>query len=100
MQSMSVAAGWTERERTRRAQAARRPPQSVRHPQSILRAWSASMLLVCSSVSLLGPAEAAGLPANVDATRLGEADREPGNWMTYGRTYSEQRFSPSVPHYR
>lgn len=22
------------------------------------------------------------------------ADREPGNWMTHGRTYSEQRFSP------
>ena len=46
------------------------------------------------SVSLLEPAKAAALPANVDATRLGEADHEPGNWMTYGRTYAEQRFSP------
>ena len=52
------------------------------------------MLLVCASVSLLEPARAAGSPANVDATRLGEADHEPGNWMTYGRTYSEQRYSP------
>ncbi|MBV9086493.1 MAG: PQQ-dependent dehydrogenase, methanol/ethanol family, partial [Acidobacteriaceae bacterium] len=33
-------------------------------------------------------------PAAVDAERLINADREPGNWMTHGRTYSEQRFSP------
>ncbi|HEU4386310.1 MAG TPA: PQQ-dependent dehydrogenase, methanol/ethanol family [Blastocatellia bacterium] len=32
--------------------------------------------------------------ANVDAARLAAADRDPGNWMTHGRTYSEQRFSP------
>jgi quinohemoprotein ethanol dehydrogenase len=33
-------------------------------------------------------------PANVDESRLRNADQEPGNWMSYGRTYSEQRFSP------
>ncbi|MGC1617378.1 MAG: PQQ-dependent dehydrogenase, methanol/ethanol family [Candidatus Acidiferrum sp.] len=33
-------------------------------------------------------------PANVDESRLLHAGDEPGNWMTYGRTYSEQRFSP------
>ncbi|MGB9336194.1 MAG: PQQ-dependent dehydrogenase, methanol/ethanol family [Candidatus Acidiferrales bacterium] len=33
-------------------------------------------------------------PADVDAARLVDADRESGNWMTYGRTYNEQRFSP------
>lgn len=32
--------------------------------------------------------------ASVDAARITDADREPGNWLTYGRTYSEQRFSP------
>jgi len=32
--------------------------------------------------------------ATVDASRLTHADQEPGNWLTYGRTYSEQRFSP------
>ena len=32
--------------------------------------------------------------ADVDATRLVNADREPQNWMSHGRTYSEQRFSP------
>jgi quinohemoprotein ethanol dehydrogenase len=37
---------------------------------------------------------AAGPPANVDATRISEADHEPGNSMSYGRTYSEQRLSP------
>ena len=32
--------------------------------------------------------------AAVDAQRIVSADKEPGNWMSYGRTYSEQRFSP------
>jgi quinohemoprotein ethanol dehydrogenase len=32
--------------------------------------------------------------SNVDAVRLVHADNEPGNWMSYGRTYDEQRFSP------
>ena len=33
-------------------------------------------------------------PADVDGARIAAADREPGNWMSYGRTYDEQRFSP------
>jgi quinohemoprotein ethanol dehydrogenase len=33
-------------------------------------------------------------PAGVDESRLLHADDEPGNWMSHGRTYSEQRFSP------
>ncbi|MEP5568858.1 MAG: PQQ-dependent dehydrogenase, methanol/ethanol family [Halioglobus sp.] len=32
-------------------------------------------------------------PAAVDAKRLLNADNEPGSWMSYGRNYSEQRFS-------
>ena len=32
--------------------------------------------------------------ANVDAARLTDADKDPGDWMSHGRTYSEQRFSP------
>ena len=32
--------------------------------------------------------------AAVNAQRLQQADKEPGNWMSHGRTYSEQRFSP------
>ncbi len=33
-------------------------------------------------------------PADVNGARIVAADREPGNWITHGRTYSEQRFSP------
>jgi quinohemoprotein ethanol dehydrogenase len=33
-------------------------------------------------------------PAAVDTARLVAADNEPGNWMSHGRTYSEQRYSP------
>jgi alcohol dehydrogenase (cytochrome c)/quinohemoprotein ethanol dehydrogenase len=32
--------------------------------------------------------------ADVDTARIVAADEEPGNWMTHGRTYDEQRFSP------
>ena len=32
--------------------------------------------------------------AAVDANRIGNADREPGAWMSHGRTYDEQRYSP------
>ena len=32
--------------------------------------------------------------AAVDAARLVGADAEPGSWMSYGRTYDEQRYSP------
>jgi quinohemoprotein ethanol dehydrogenase len=33
-------------------------------------------------------------PADVTQERLEGADREPGNWMSAGRTWDEQRFSP------
>ncbi|MEH6552047.1 MAG: PQQ-dependent dehydrogenase, methanol/ethanol family [Pseudomonadales bacterium] len=49
--------------------------------------------------SVAAPAvEAIVLPlksaAAVDAKRLIAADAEPGSWMSHGRTYSEQRYSP------
>ncbi len=34
------------------------------------------------------------MPVPVDGTRIIAADREPGNWLTHGRTYDEQRYSP------
>jgi len=37
---------------------------------------------------------AANTPAAVDAARIEAADSDAGNWMTHGRTYDEQRFSP------
>ena len=42
----------------------------------------------------LAACQGAKAPANVDTQRLVNADKEPGNWMSHGRTYSEQRFSP------
>src|SRR5688572_5667831 len=43
-----------------------------------------------------GGVQAAGaaVAARVDDARIRNADREPGNWMSYGRTYDEQRYSP------
>src|SRR5262245_65500208 len=33
-------------------------------------------------------------PADVDGARITGADQEPGNWMSHGRDYGEQRCSP------
>ena len=30
----------------------------------------------------------------IDEERIKNAESEPGNWLAYGRTYEEQRFSP------
>ena len=37
---------------------------------------------------------AASKPADVDGARIIQADQEPENWLSHGRTYNEQRFSP------
>jgi len=37
---------------------------------------------------------ACGGPAEVNQARIERANGEPGNWMSHGRTYSEDRFSP------
>src|SRR4051812_43970348 len=53
------------------------------------------------SLTFSGMATAASRPAThpqgaaaVDAARQLAADQEPGTWMSAGRTYSEQRYSP------
>jgi PQQ-dependent dehydrogenase (methanol/ethanol family) len=54
-------------------------------------------LAVCTLALAGGEAALADKPAavaRVDAQRLRAAEAEPGNWMSYGRTYSEQRYSP------
>ena len=40
------------------------------------------------------PATSAPARAAVDDARLVAADREPGQWLSYGRTYDEQHYSP------
>jgi PQQ-dependent dehydrogenase (methanol/ethanol family) len=39
-------------------------------------------------------AELSGPRVAVDADRIIDADAEPGNWLSHGRSYDEQRFSP------
>ncbi|MEY4250334.1 MAG: hypothetical protein RJA87_1967 [Pseudomonadota bacterium] len=53
---------------------------------TIIGALTASLLLAACQ-----PGPKAG---KVDAVRLTAADADSSNWMSYGRTYSEQRFSP------
>ena len=54
---------------------------------------AAALLISLSSIGM-GPASAAGSPAPVNAARLDSAERDSSNWLSYGRTYSEQRYSP------
>lgn len=57
-----------------------------------------SVLLTAACLALVGNLQAAGPQAPqvaaVDGRRIAAADQEPGHWMSHGRTYSEQRFSP------
>ena len=53
-----------------------------------------ALLAACEARKSLHMSAAALAPAQVDHQRLLRADAEPGNWMTHGRTYDEQRFSP------
>ena len=49
------------------------------------------------AAALLALPALAGAPrpaADVDGARIRAADAEPGQWLTVGRTYEEQRFSP------
>lgn len=50
-------------------------------------------ILASGALRAAASPERAAPPANVTAERLVEAAQEPGEWMTYGGTYSEQRFS-------
>ncbi|RYG84395.1 PQQ-dependent dehydrogenase, methanol/ethanol family, partial [bacterium] len=54
----------------------------------------ASLLSACSRAPTTPVVPAAPKPAAVDAARLTKADAEPGQWMSHGRDYHEQRFSP------
>ncbi|MEP7311833.1 MAG: PQQ-dependent dehydrogenase, methanol/ethanol family, partial [Pseudomonadota bacterium] len=58
---------------------------------------AASVLAGCAvsqQTANTSSARPTGSAANVTAERLTNAAREPAQWMSYGGTYSEQRFSP------
>ena len=47
-----------------------------------------------ASALILGAAAPGSGPAHVDSARMARANAEAGQWMSPGRTYDEQRFSP------
>src|SRR5882762_7277622 len=55
---------------------------------------SVPILLVCACDRRRSQGRRESRISEVVATRILQADQEPGNWLTHGRTYSEQRFSP------
>jgi quinohemoprotein ethanol dehydrogenase len=70
-----------------------RRSESIRPLRLDGRLWLA--IAVClSPVDAALPQRGEVRPADVDHERLVHADREPENWMSWGRGYNEQRFSP------
>ena len=57
------------------------------------RIWYRIAFLTTAAVSILSIA-GCSRHAEVDDAALRAADSDSANWITYGRTYSEQRFSP------
>jgi PQQ-dependent dehydrogenase (methanol/ethanol family) len=59
-----------------------------------------SAVLICSCSERKAASQTASQPASglraadVDAARLNDAASDPDNWMSHGRTYAEERFSP------
>jgi quinohemoprotein ethanol dehydrogenase len=58
------------------------------------RALPACLIAAFAVLAAIQPAAAGRRPASVDAARLRGADRDTANWMSWGRTYDEQRYSP------
>ena len=67
----------------------------------LMLAMAAAALAACgrdAGTPAPDPASTAGVQtpqaADVDAARLANAAGDPNNWMTHGRTYAEERYSP------
>ncbi|HUJ94432.1 MAG TPA: PQQ-dependent dehydrogenase, methanol/ethanol family [Terriglobales bacterium] len=55
----------------------------------------AAILIGWAGCSIVGGISAQSIsPMQVTDAQIVHADEQPGNWLTYGRTYNEQRFSP------
>ncbi|HJU70900.1 MAG TPA: PQQ-dependent dehydrogenase, methanol/ethanol family [Paucimonas sp.] len=69
--------------------------QAVSYPGASLKQGGTHMSIGVMLLALLtaSAVHARGV-ADVDGQRIIQADKEPGNWMSHGRTYDEQRFSP------
>jgi PQQ-dependent dehydrogenase (methanol/ethanol family) len=71
----------------------------MRHIAHAAALLAAATLAGCTSrddgnASTAGAAQVSRGAAAVDDARLAAADREPGQWLSYGRTYDEQHYSP------
>src|SRR5258708_25758938 len=55
---------------------------------------SRRLILACAAIWIVSIAGCARKQVVVDGAALRTADGDSANWITYGRTYSEQRFSP------
>src|SRR5271166_6452774 len=58
------------------------------------RKFESRLALACAAIWILALAGCAPKQTVVDDAALRAADSDAANWITYGRTYSEQRFSP------
>ena len=67
---------------------------NLRLPAAISILFVGLTLTACSKSSVPAPAPPPAAKANVDGARIENADSEPGSWLSHGRTYSEQRYSP------
>src|SRR5690606_22361765 len=65
-----------------------------RDPRGVGSMKFAAILSSVAALSLIMLPAAAQEAARVDHARLLAADAEAGQWMSTGRTYDEQRFSP------
>ena len=69
--------------------------RSVRfRPFSLAIVSVAALLLATEFVAQTPPTQESAGSSKVTSERIAEADREPGAWLSHGRTYDEQRFSP------
>jgi len=57
-------------------------------------AAAAALILLCGFSAMPQPSAQNANSANLTDAQIVHADDQPGNWLTHGRTYSEQRFSP------
>ena len=68
--------------------------RSPRITMMLVLALTASFRVSSSHSAQQSQRAAAAKPADVDGARIIQADQEPENWLSHGRTYNEQRFSP------
>jgi quinohemoprotein ethanol dehydrogenase len=64
------------------------------HSRTLMPPSSATLALLIGVAMCSSRHPAAADPRAVDGARIENADAEARNWLSYGRTYSEQRYSP------